>query len=306
MFLLFSSSGRWVLRIRRRVPLSRSASQSSFQSCDEAEEDGDGNAEETNGEEIEEEYTWETPTVLVHNIIFGRLWCEFQGQVNLRHTQSNQRSILTIKSPSWFASQAVKTAELFKFTGYIFEGNDKLGAYHGNYGHCYYAVDHINDLQVKTSSHCSAGGHNCIHLNSNTLVSTPCDLILTPSSRLIWHRTLSSLNENELAMRSQYYFFTPFALAMNEQRSNDALVLPSTDCRYREDIRYLEKGQTDAASAEKHRLEEQQRAEARRREFEHQPLWFRKDQHDEYVYTHKYEQRKFDQCPNLFTQTSQR
>ena len=293
--------GRWILRIKRRLAVSRSTSQSSFQSCHD--DDDDGQKEAVNGDEIEEEYTWETPTVLVHNILFGRLWCEFQGQVNIKQAQSNRRSVLTIKSPSWFASQAVKTAELFKFTGYIFEGTDKLGAYHGNYGHCYYAIDTINDLQSKTSSQCSAGGHTCIHLNSNTLVSTPCDLILTPSSRLIWHRILSGMHDNELAMRSQYYFFTPFSLALNEQNSG-SMALPPTDCRYREDIRCLEKGQTDGASAEKHRLEEQQRAEARKRDDEHQPLWFEKDSNDEYVYTHKYEQRKFDQCPNLFTQAS--
>lgn len=287
--------------MKRPLTMARSTSQSSFQSCDDDDEDKE--KEDINGDEMEEEYTWETPTVLVHNIIFGRLWCEFQGQVNIEQVQSNKRSILIIKSPSWFSSQAVKLAELFKFTGYIFEGNDKLGAYHGNYGHCYYAVDTITDLPNKTSSHCSAGGHNCIHLNSNSLVSTPCDLLLSPTSRLIWHRILSGMNDNELALRSQYYFFTPFALALNEL-NDSSMKFPSTDCRYREDIRYLEKGQIDAASGEKHRLEEQQRAEARKREDEHQPLWFEKDSNDEYIYTHKYDQRLFDQCPDLFTQTS--
>lgn len=194
---------------------------------------------------------------------------------------------------------------MFKYTGFIYNGSDKLSAFHGNYGHCYYAIDNLNDIQIKTSSHCSASGHNCIHLNSNSLTSTSCDLILTPSSRLIWNRSLSLMNENEIALRHQYYFFTPFAMCLNEQLSSTCeLTLPITDCRYREDIRYLEKGEIDNASAEKHRLEEQQRSDAKKRDEDFEPLWFQKDQNGEYIYTHKYGQRNFDHCPNLFCQSS--
>jgi hypothetical protein len=193
---------------------------------------------------------------------------------------------------------------MFKYTGFIYDGNDKLSAFHGNYGHCYYAIDDLNDIQLKTTSLCSIGGHNCIHFNSNSLVSFPCDVILTPSSRLIWYRSLSSMTENELSLRSQYYFFTPFALCLNEQTSS--LVLPLTDCRYRKDIRYLENGEIDAASAEKHRLEEQQRADAKKRDNDFQPLWFKKDDNEEYIYTNEYEQRRFDCCPNLFSPSFQR
>lgn len=177
-------------------------------------------------------------------------------------------------------------------------GKEKLGAFHGNYGHCYYAVDHLSDLQSKSSTRCSVGGHNCIHLNSNTTMSTPCDLFLTPSSRLIWHRSLTSMSENELIHRHQYFYFTHFTMSLNELSSS---TLPLTDCRYRQDIRYLEKGDIDNASTEKHHLEEKQRAEARERSDEHRPLWFDKDRHGEFVYNGKYDQRKFDRCPNLFS-----
>lgn len=196
---------------------------------------------------------------------------------------------------------------MFKYTGFIYDGTDKLSAYHGNYGHCYYVIDNLDDIQLKITSHCSAGGHNCIHLNSNSLIPTPCDLILTPSSRLIWHRSLSLMNDNEIALRHQYYFFTPFAMCLNElSSSSSSLVLPLTDGRYREDIRYLEKGETEAASAEKHRLEEQQRADAKKRDNEFEPLWFKQDKNSEYIYTSEYERRRFDHCPNLFSQSSER
>jgi hypothetical protein len=104
---------RWILRIIKKSSLSRSTSQSSFHSCTEENEVEDNN---------EEEYTWKTPSMVIHNILFGRLWCEFQGQMDVEHTHSNQRAILIIKSHSWFASQAMKTADMFKFNGFIYDG----------------------------------------------------------------------------------------------------------------------------------------------------------------------------------------
>jgi hypothetical protein len=150
---------------------------------------------------------------------------------------------------------------------------------------------------------CSIGGHNCIQLNANpSNLSQPCDLTLTPSSRLIWHRSLSSMSTDEQNMRCQYYFFTRLTMCLNERLPSDSL--PPTDCRFRQDIRFLEEGNLDAASAEKNRLEEQQRAEARARQGEFRPLWFEKANNGLYMYTSKYDRRNFDRCPNLFSQSS--
>ncbi|CAF0738834.1 unnamed protein product [Rotaria sordida] len=292
--------GGWVLRIRKKSSLSRSSSISSFHSC--TEEDNQQNQEANDQDNDYEEYTWKSPNAVVHNILFGHMWCEFQGQINLQHMQSNRRAILTIKSHSWFASQATKAAEMFKFSGFIYDGDDKLSAFHGNYGHCYYAIDNLNDVELKTRSCCSAGGHNSMQFNFNTLIAPPCDVILTPSSRLIWHRHLLSMTDEELLSRHHYYYFTLFTMCLNEEIFST--ILPPTDCRYRRDIRLLEQGTLEAAAAEKHRLEEQQRAEARTRECEYQPLWFKKNDNNEYIYTGEYEKRKFDHCPNLFSQVS--
>ncbi|CAF3440016.1 unnamed protein product [Rotaria sp. Silwood2] len=188
------------------------------------------------------------------------------------------------------------------FLEFLDDEDDKLGAFHGNYGHCYYAIDNLNDAELKTTSCCSAGGHNSIQFSFNTLLASPCNVILTPSSRLIWHRCLSSMTDGELVSRPQYYYFTSFTMCLNEEIFSTKL--PSTDCRYRQDMRFLEKGILDTAAAEKHRLEEKQRAEARNRECEYQPLWFKKNDTKEYIYTGEYEKRNFDVCPNLFSQTS--
>lgn len=118
-------SGRWILRITKKSTRSRSTSQSSFHSChddEEKEEEVEVDEARDDQEEEEEEYTWRSPSVFIHNILFGHLWCEFQGQIDLERVQSNQRAVLTIKTHSWFATQATKTAELFKFNGFIYEG----------------------------------------------------------------------------------------------------------------------------------------------------------------------------------------
>lgn len=93
-------------------------------------------------------------------------------------------------------------------------------------------------------------------------------------------------------------------MALNEKEGCLLSSLPSTDCRFRQDIRYLEEGNLESASMEKHRLEEQQRAEARLRQDEYQPLWFKKNDNNEYIYTDEYERRLFEHCPNLFSQIS--
>lgn len=282
--------------MKRQENLSRSSSQSSFHSCQE-EKDED--------ESIDDEFVWSTPTVFIHNILFGRLWCEYQGEIAVKHCQSSEHSLLTIKTHSWFASQATKDAETFKYSGSIFDGEKIIGAFHGNYGHCYYAIDQLTDIQTMNNSSCSAGGFNCIRLNSNDFVrSPPCDLRLTNSSRLIWNRTFPSISDDELSVRHQFYFFTPFAMLLNDPNVDNQLLLPSTDCRYRQDIRCLENGDLEAAATEKHRLEEQQRAEARARQTDFEPLWFKKDDQGIYQFTGEYDQRIFDRCPNLFSQSS--
>lgn len=100
----------------KKAPLSRSASESSFHSCNDETE------EEPVDSDVDDEYTWTTPTVIIHNILFGRLWCEFQGQIDVKQTQSTRHALLTIKPHSWFASQSAKVAEMFKYTGFILDG----------------------------------------------------------------------------------------------------------------------------------------------------------------------------------------
>jgi len=310
--------GSWILKIKKKssptpslltVPtttttteIKHSNSNGSFHSC--AESVNSDEQEDLSGFDI---YTWHSPSLTVHNIIFGKLWCEFHGTVDIKHETSKMRSCIQIKSYSWFNSQSKN--DMYKFDGSIFKGKEKLSAFHGSYGHCYYVIDDLNDLQQRqVSKKCDAGGDSVILLNSNNLSSSSsiCDLSLLKSSRLLWVRNLK-MSPDELNQRSKYYYFTRFALCLNEEIPKSIELLPETDSRFRQDVRELELGNLDSASAEKHRLEEKKQRAAKREtgDNRHKPLWFDSIESNgasEQIFNFNgdYFKRDFKNCPNLF------
>ena len=96
------------------------------------------------------------------------------------------------------------------------------------------------------------------------------------------------------------------SLALNEFR--EGMYLPRTDVRYRPDIRCLENGDMNGAAAEKHRLEEKQRAARKLREAQGgkwAPLWFEMKHNpyhnfDEWTFNYKYFEQNFDKCPDIY------
>ncbi|KIK71255.1 hypothetical protein GYMLUDRAFT_33393 [Collybiopsis luxurians FD-317 M1] len=83
-----------------------------------------------------------------------------------------------------------------------------------------------------------------------------------------------------------YYGFTSFGMTLNEITPDIGDKLPTTDSRYRPDVRALEEGDLDRAEAEKVRVEEMQRS--RRREGkEPQAKWF-KEEGGEWIYAGGY------------------
>lgn len=73
------------------------------------------------------------------------------------------------------------------------------------------------------------------------------------------------------------YGFGLFTLNMNYMDEDMKKYLPPTDTRRRRDQRLMEEGKIEEAAAEKHRLEEKQRAIRKQREAQglhHKPLYF--------------------------------
>jgi hypothetical protein len=118
----------------------------------------------------------------------------------------------------------------------------------------------------------------------------------TQQSSVIWEAASMPLDYQF------YYFFTSFALMLNQPPTSD---LAPTDSRHRPDQRALENGDIEQASSEKYRLEEKQRISMRTREQNRQPWspkWFRIVD-GSWVYTGGYWQQKaegFTEDPDIF------
>lgn len=105
------------------------------------------------------------------------------------------------------------------------------------------------------------------------------------------------------------YNLTSFAITLNELTPGLKEKLPPTDSRLRPDQRHLENGEYELANVEKLRLEQRQRQSRKLQESGWQPRWFRKEKdEDTYKYIGGYwearELGKWDNCPNIFGQTS--
>ncbi len=102
-----------------------------------------------------------------------------------------------------------------------------------------------------------------------------------------------------------YYNFNCFAMCLNEMKNEYIDLIPPTDTRHRNDIRFLENGDLDAAALEKARLEEKQRESRKNLKDEVKPRWFQLSKNpvngeETWLFTEKYWFRDYKDCPNLY------
>lgn len=108
------------------------------------------------------------------------------------------------------------------------------------------------------------------------------------------------------------FYFTDFAINLNNLTEELKKILPPSDSRFRPDQRALENQDIDLAAKEKHRLEEKQRARRKENEknkIKHRPLYFEETYDDVsgeliYKYNGNYfndrKARKFDKFLDIF------
>uniref|UniRef100_A0A8B9LN85 Uncharacterized protein n=1 Tax=Astyanax mexicanus TaxID=7994 RepID=A0A8B9LN85_ASTMX len=123
-----------------------------------------------------------------------------------------------------------------------------------------------------------------------------------PGSELVWR--ISPRPDNS----AQYYAFSTFAMQLNELEEDMKESLPTTDCRLRPDIRALENGDIDSASAEKKRLEEKQRVARKNRSKSSEDWktrWFNQGANphnggQDWLYCGGYWSRNYSQLPDIY------
>ncbi|XP_062338482.1 oxysterol-binding protein-related protein 1 isoform X2 [Osmerus eperlanus] len=247
-----------------------------------------------------EAYTWTNPTCCVHNIIVGQLWIEQYGNVEVINHKTGERCSLTFRPCGLFGK------ELHKVEGYILDkSKKKLCAIYGKWTECLYTVDPATFDAYK-----KADKKNAEEKKSNTKDEEPEEMPLPdaetvqliPGSELIWR--ISPRPENS----AEFYAFSTFAMQLNELEKDMEGVIPSTDCRLRPDIRAMENGDIDAASAEKKRVEEKQRVARKNRSKsndEWKTRWFQQgpnphNKAQDWLYSKGYWDRNYSQLPDIY------
>ncbi|CAJ0607408.1 unnamed protein product [Cylicocyclus nassatus] len=84
-------------------------------------------------------------------------------------------------------------------------------------------------------------------------------------------------------IHAEYFGFSDFTMGLNQLDNEDEQLLPPTDSRFRPDVRHLEDGDLDKATAYKMELEKAQRTRGINEET-HKPLWF-EEKEDEFTKT---------------------
>ncbi|XP_019641700.1 PREDICTED: oxysterol-binding protein-related protein 1-like isoform X2 [Branchiostoma belcheri] len=242
-----------------------------------------------------EVYTWQNVNSCVHNIIVGKLWIEQYGEMEVKNHNTAEKVILNFRPSGWFGK------ELHKIDGYVYDKEkNKRRALYGRWTENMYSVDVdlFEDMRRKakekkkgrkepspsptklfrrngsSSSPAQDSVDGAMGVGEVSLFPvspsedpdqpSPDDehmkeMLEHPDSDQLWQ--VSPRPDHS----EQYFHFTNFAMTLNELSEGMDENLPSTDCRFRPDIRHLEEGDLDKAAQEKNRLEEKQRAARKQR-----------------------------------------
>ncbi|XP_054622637.1 oxysterol-binding protein-related protein 1-like isoform X3 [Dunckerocampus dactyliophorus] len=272
-----------------------------------------------------EAYTWTNPICCVHNIIVGQLWIEQYGSMEVVNHKTGERCSITFKPCGLFGK------ELHKVEGYILDkSKKKLCAIYGKWTECLYTVDPATfdshkKSDKKTFEEKKPSKRSSMDEETEEMPPPEAETVqVIPGSELIWKMTPrpdNSAKVREFEMMFclfthpttvlsplQFYAFSKFAMQLNELVNRVEGVLPSTDSRLRPDIRAMENGDIDVASAEKKRLEEKQRMARKNRgksTDDWKTRWFQQgpnphNKAQDWLYLKGYWDREYTQLPDIY------
>ncbi|CAN9502835.1 unnamed protein product [Ophioblennius macclurei] len=250
-----------------------------------------------------EAYTWTNPTCCVHNIIVGQLWIEQYGNVEVINHKTGERCSMTFKPCGLFGK------ELHKVEGYILDkSKKKLCAIYGKWTECLYTVDSAafdahKKSDKKNSDDKKGNKQSSVDEEPEEMPPPDAETVqVIPGSELIWKITPRPANS------AKFYAFSTFAMQLNELEKSMEGAVPFTDSRLRPDIRAMENGDIDLASAEKKRLEEKQRTARKNRSKstdEWKTRWFQQgpnphNKAQDWLYVKGYWDRNYTQLPDIY------
>uniref|UniRef100_A0A673HS38 Oxysterol-binding protein n=1 Tax=Sinocyclocheilus rhinocerous TaxID=307959 RepID=A0A673HS38_9TELE len=227
---------------------------------------------------------------MFHGSIYPKL--KFWG----KSVEAEPRGIITLELPLHNEAYTWTNPTL---EGYILDkSKKKICALYGKWTECLYSVD-----PATFDAHRKSDTNNNADEEPDEMPPPEAETVqVIAGSELIWR--ISPRPDNS----RKYYAFTSFALQLNELDAEMEQVLPQTDCRLRPDIRTLENGDIDAASAEKNRLEEKQRTARKHRsksDEEWKIRWFHQGPNPytgapDWLYTGGYWDRNYSHLPDIY------
>jgi hypothetical protein len=195
---------------------------------------------------------------------------------------------------------------------------------------------HIADENGKVVCLLNGKWDQCFFSTEDTSSSSDfakkCDkLIKDESSSKVNDKKIQLLwKTNDVNLNPDHYLFSEFTYKLNEiyddllkdtrfsikdekdNRSKEVSLgpLPSTDSRFRPDMRLYENGKIDTAAHEKNRLEEKQRENRNKAESGETkpwtPLWFDRKPHficndeETWAFNNNYWKRDYSKCPDIY------
>lgn len=234
--------------------------------------------------EEKEMYKLQRCYVVVHNIVFGKMWIEVVGTAVLRNVTNGEFSVVQYLRKGWFDK------EMHKVRSLVF---DRFGTpkYYlsGKWSEVVYVESVspparpqqkkvlLEDGSLDYDKSLYKSEEDAWDAFVNEIPWEKLDLV--PGSRKEIWRPNQRPSDHEL-----YYGFGYMTIELNELTEDydpaKGAVIPPTDSRLRTDLRAYENGDMTLASAEKTRLEDRQREIAKKRidgEKSYQPVWFHKN-----------------------------
>ncbi|XP_011301089.1 oxysterol-binding protein-related protein 2 [Fopius arisanus] len=272
-----------------------------------------------------EAYTWENVNCILHNVLVGQLWMEQVGALEIKQCGGdNLKATLSFKSAGWNGKN------LHRVEGFITNSEEKrLVFLHGEWTERLRSYDAsllypemMERGKHKSKSPQGSPGHKKVLAKLNSLKigafkpshqdaidessadSEDClPVNKVPGALTLWEATPRPANS------ADYFFFTQFAMSLNEIKEGMTDNLCPTDSRLRPDIRKLENGDRDGAASEKMRLEEKQRISRKTKKHkkvpDNFPRWFQSAINpytglEDWLYKGEYWDRNYPDIDDIF------
>jgi len=196
----------------------------------------------------DDHYTWKAPNACIHNILFGKLFVDYQGTIPIKSMKGGETANVHFKKAGWFGGP---NHEIY---GEARSKDGVLKAVFAGKWTEYFTVTKVDE-------------------NGNK--GTPVEL---------WRKSQSEIDK----MSAHKWKWDPFVDKLTELTDEMEHTLPPTDSRLRADLRALSAFNVKQAGKEKVTIEERERRKRREREAQGKGKWapvhFKKVPDDQFEY----------------------